>query len=204
MGKFGWIRLPLRRIVVVASVVLAAASVALLGVGVARATSPTPAPDPAPVTKTTKSTTTRVTTTRVTTTPRPAISPPVTHTTTRTTTPVKTQQPPATPKTVKPVKKPVVKPKPHVKPKPKPKPTTQSQPTTQVPFQPVTHATPAVPTAAGVTGSSAGGGRKFSHLLILIVPLLLLGLSIVPTRFVVVRAGLDPSSLIALLLSKAA
>ena len=64
---------------------------------------------------------------------------------------------------------------------------------------------------------------NLGHLAIILIPLLLLGLSIVPTSFVVVRAGLDPSraasiktgfavagvsigvgSLIALLLSKAA
>ena len=189
MGELGRVRLPLRPLVVGIVAVLVASASVVWSAGTALAASPTPTPDPAPVSTTTTTTPAKTTTTRVTTTPKPAVAPPVrTHTSTHTTS---TTPKPAT-ATVskpasKPVKKPVVKTKPRVTRTPKPSPPKQ-RPTTKPVVRPAT----AVP-AAAVIGETSSSGGKVGHTLLIAAALALLAISLVPTRFVVTHAGIEPA-----------
>ena len=186
MGELGRVRLPLRPLVVGIVAVLVASASVVWSAGTALAASPTPAPDPAPVSTTTTTTTTKTTTARVTTTPKPAVAPTVkTRTTTHTT--ATTPKPPAVQHAVKPVKKPVVKAKPRVTHTPKPSPPKQ-HPTTK----PVVRPAPAVP-AAAVLGETSSSGGKVGHTLLIVAALALLAISLVPTRFVVTHAGIEPA-----------
>ncbi len=191
MGELGRVRLPLRPLVVGIVAVLVASTSVVWSAGTALAAPPTPAPDPAPVSTTT--TQAKTTTTRTTTTPKPAVAPRVrTRTTTHTTatTPKPATKPvskPAVKHAVKPVKKPVVKAKPRVTHTPKPS-SPKQRPTTK----PVVQPAPAVPTAA-VLGETSSSGGKVGHTLLIVAALALLAISLVPTRFVVTHAGIEPA-----------
>jgi cytoskeletal protein RodZ len=185
MGELGRVRLPLRPLVVGIVAVLVASASVVWSAGTALAASPTPAPDPAPVSTTT--TPTKATTTRTTTTPKPAVAPPErtrTKAHTTATTPVTaTVSKPAS----KPVQKPAVKTKRRVTHKPKPSPPKQ-RPTTK----PVVRPALALP-AAAVLGEISSSGGKVGQTLLIVGALALLAISLVPTRFVVTHAGIEPA-----------
>ena len=176
MGESRRIRLPLRRVVVAIGVALVAT-----GAGTVLAASPTPTPDPAPVSTTT--TTTRVTTTPTT---KPAVSAPTTRTTTRVTTPPPTSPTKAVTKTVRHVKKPVVKVKPWVTHKPK-----AARPTHATTKPAIALVATTAVVVANADATSTGGHS--GQLLLIVAALGLLALSLVPTRVVVDRIGLRPA-----------
>lgn len=184
-GEVRGIRLLVRPCV--AAALVCCGSALLLGAGTALAAPPAPTPDPAPAPTTT---TAPATTTRTTTTPatKPATSTSTTTRSTRTTQPARTTTPTpvAKPATAKRATRPAVEPKPR---RVHPKLAKPAAPPKRRGVQ-TAHVAP-VPAVVGSTGHA--GGQRLAHLLLLVAALALLAVSVVPTRLVALRAGVNPA-----------